>query len=120
MNDTIDNINTNTSTDGIEKTIRPLEMQGRVALFVYYNSYKGTKQLTRFGDLGYSSRKAHYSVLYVNEEKVQEITEQLYALKFVKKVRPSHLKELNTNFSEAFTETNLELKKQLQAALEKI
>ena len=97
-----------------EKKIRPLEKQSRVALFVYCSSYKGNRQLTRFGDLGYISRKANYSVLYVNESEVEEVTEKLKQLKFVKKVRPSHLKDMNTNFSEAFVETNTALKAELE------
>ena len=103
-----------------DKTVRPLEMQGRIALFVYCNSYKGNRQLSHYGDLGYTSRKAHYSLLYVNEEDVSETIKKLKALKFVKRVRPSHLKDLNQNFSEAFAETNEVIKGQLVDALGKL
>ena len=34
-----------------DKTVRPLEMQGRIALFVYCNSYKGNRQLVTMGIL---------------------------------------------------------------------
>lgn len=103
-----------------DKAVRPLEKQGRIALFVYCNSYKGNRQLSHYGDLGYTSRKAHYSLLYVNEEEVSETIKKLKALKFVKRVRPSHLKDLNQNFSEAFAETNEVIKGQLEAALGKL
>lgn len=100
--------------------VRPLDKRKRSALFVYCNSYKGNRQLNRYGDLGYTSRKAHYSLLYVNEEDVAETIKKLNELKFVKKIRHSHLQELNTNFSEAFAETNEEIRRQLDAALAKL
>ena len=56
----------------------------------------------------------------MNEEDVSETIKKLKALKFVKRVRPSHLKDLNQNFSEAFAETNEVIKGQLEAALGKL
>jgi len=98
-----------------KKEIRPLEVPGRIAIYVYCNSYKGTRQLARFGDVAYTSQKAHYSLLYVDEEQLSELLPKLEELKFVKKVRVGHLKEMNKNFSEAFLLTNQEVKKELEA-----
>lgn len=103
-----------------DTAVRPLEKQGRVALFVYCNSYKSSRQLGRYGDLGYTSRKAHYSVIYVNEEDAAETVKKLKELKFVKRIRRGHLKDLNKNFSEAFAETNAAIKDQIEAALTKL
>lgn len=97
-----------------EKTeIRPLVVPGRLPVYVYCTSYKGTRQLTRYGDVGYSSQKSHFTLLYVDEEKLDETLEQLNGLKFVKKVRVGHLKSLSSNFSEAFAQTNLEVKQEM-------
>ncbi|EKF51051.1 YlbG family protein [Lactococcus garvieae] len=103
-----------------DREVRPLDKQSRVALFVYCNSYKGNRQLGHYGDLSYTSRKAHYSLLYVNEEEAETTIKKLKELKFVKRVRRGHLNDLNKNFSEAFAETNAEIKGQLEAALAKL
>ena len=96
-----------------KKEIRPLEVPERVAIYVYYTSHKGARQLARFGEVIYTSQKSHYSLLYVEDQKLSALLEQLKSLKFVRKVRISHLKEMNKNFSEAFVQTNLEVKNEL-------
>ena len=104
-------------SDIIEKTdsteIRPLEVPTRLPIYVYCTSYKGTRQLMRYGDVGYSSQKSYFTLLYVSEEKLEETLKQLNALKFVKKVRIGHLKDLSANFSESFSETNREVKEEM-------
>lgn len=102
MGDIIENLN--------KKEIRPLQVPERTAVYVYCNSYKGTRQLTRFGEVAYTSQKAHYSLIYMDTEKLSELVPQLEELKFVKKVRIGRVKELNKNFSDAFIQTNLEIK----------
>lgn len=94
--------------------IRPLDVQGRTPLYVYCTSYKGSRQLMRYGDVGYSSQKAHYTLLYVNEEQVEDTLKQLNNLKFVKEIKVGCLKNLTDNFSEAFIETNRELKEKME------
>jgi uncharacterized protein YlbG (UPF0298 family) len=96
-----------------QKEIRPLEVVERAALYVYCHSYKGMRNLSRYGDVGFSSQKLNYSLLYVDKKNVPELLEQLNALKFVKKVRVSFMKDMNTNFSEAFALTNQEIKQEL-------
>jgi len=95
------------------KEIRPLFIKERVAVYVYCYSHKGTRQLSRFGEIAYSSQKSHYSLLYVNQEELSDLVKKLEDLKFVKKVRVGHIKELNQNFSEAFNQTNLEVKEEI-------
>ncbi|MGM9886410.1 MAG: DUF2129 domain-containing protein [Lactococcus sp.] len=95
------------------QTIRPLDVIGRVPLYVYCSSFKSGRQLGRYGDGGYVSQKGHFSLIYVNEAEVEEKIEQLNALKFVKKVSRGHMKELDLNFSEAFAKTNLEVKEEM-------
>lgn len=107
-------------TDIIEKMgqneIRPLIVPGRLPVYVYCTSFKGTRQLSRYGDVGYVSQKGHFTLLYVNEAELEEKVEQLNALKFVKKVSVSHMKDLDSNFSEAFAKTNLEIKQEMDVS----
>ncbi|RZI49750.1 DUF2129 domain-containing protein [Lactococcus kimchii] len=97
-----------------KKEIRPLEVPERVAIYVYCHSYKGARQLARFGDVIYTSSKSHYSLLYVEDNEVAELVKKLEELKFVKKVRVGRLKALNQDFSGAFAKTNLEVKEALE------
>ncbi|MCM6845945.1 YlbG family protein [Lactococcus lactis] len=97
-----------------KKEIRPLFIKGRIAVYVYCYSYKGTRQLSKFGDVVYTSQKSNYSLLYVNNENLSDLLSKLKDLKFVKKVRVGHIKELDQNFSEAFAQTNLAVKEEIE------
>ncbi|WP_158007183.1 DUF2129 domain-containing protein [Floricoccus tropicus] len=76
-----------------------LEIQKRRALYIYYNSYKHTRQLRKFGEPVYTSRKLRYVKIYVNEEEVEEVKEKLEALHFVKEVQLSYIPDLEMDFS---------------------
>ena len=98
----------------MRKEIRPLFIKERIAVYVYCYSYKGTRQLSKFGDVVYTSQKSNYSLLYVNNENLSDLLSKLKDLKFVKKVRVGHIKELDQNFSEAFAQTNLAVKEEIE------
>jgi uncharacterized protein YlbG (UPF0298 family) len=90
----------------LEKTkIDPLEITGRTAVYVYYSSYKHVRQLTRLGDLVYSSKKARYVLLYVDTSSLDMIISKLKALHFVKEIKVSAFDHLDLNFSSAFQKT---------------
>lgn len=97
-----------------KKEIRPLFIKERIAVYVYCYSYNGTRQLSKFGDVVYTSQKSNYSLLYVNNENLSDLLSKLKDLKFVKKVRVGHIKELDQNFSEAFAQTNLAVKEEIE------
>ncbi|MDN6065737.1 MAG: YlbG family protein [Lactococcus lactis] len=97
-----------------KKESRPLFIKERIAVYVYCYSYKGTRQLSKFGDVVYTSQKSNYSLLYVNNENLSDLLSKLKDLKFVKKVRVGHIKELDQNFSEAFAQTNLAVKEEIE------
>ncbi|PCS12386.1 hypothetical protein RU89_GL002379 [Lactococcus cremoris] len=50
----------------------------------------------------------------MNNDEVADLLNKLKELRFVKKVRVGHIKELDQNFSEAFIQTNLEVKEELE------
>ncbi|GFH42787.1 hypothetical protein Hs30E_13380 [Lactococcus hodotermopsidis] len=90
--------------------VQPLEIVGRTAVYVFYSSYKHVRQLTRFGDMLYSSKKARYALLYVDTADLDTIVPSLEKLHFVKEVKVSALDSLDRNFSAAFLETTQALK----------
>ncbi|GAX46969.1 DUF2129 domain-containing protein [Pseudolactococcus reticulitermitis] len=93
------------TTEFEKKAIPPLEIVGRTAIYVYYSSYKYVRQLSRFGDLGYSSKKVRYALLYVDTATLETLVPKLMALHFVKAVKVSEFDHLNRDFSSAFQET---------------
>ncbi|GEO66191.1 YlbG family protein [Levilactobacillus spicheri] len=76
-----------------------LTIQPRQSLIVYTYSLKQTRQLKRYGTVMYVSKKMRYVVLYVNQGDVEQLTEQLKQLRFVKRVVPSMRPAINETFN---------------------
>ncbi|MBF0787964.1 MULTISPECIES: YlbG family protein [unclassified Streptococcus] len=74
------------------------EKQERISLTVYLHYNRDARKLNQYGDIIYHSRRLRYLLLYVNRENVDSLIASLKKEKFVKKVIPSYLKELDTNF----------------------
>ncbi|WP_096435528.1 YlbG family protein [Alteribacter populi] len=70
----------------------------RVGLAVWVQSLKHVKQLRRFGNIHYVSRKMKYIVIYCDGEKVDQTKEKLESFHFVKRVSLSMRPWLNTEF----------------------
>lgn len=74
------------------------EKQERFSLTVYLHYNRDARKLNQYGDIIYHSRRLRYLLLYVNQENVAALMASLKKEKFVKKVVPSYLKELGTDF----------------------
>ncbi|MGT2964930.1 DUF2129 domain-containing protein [Streptococcus acidominimus] len=74
------------------------EKQERLSLTVYLHYNRDARKLNQYGDIIYHSRRLRYLLLYVNQENVAALMASLKKEKFVKKVVPSYLKELGTDF----------------------
>ena len=74
------------------------EKQERPGLIVklYYN--RDGKKLQSVGDVLYHSKKCRYVQLYVDSDKADQVMEDLKKERYVKKVLPCHLKDLDTDF----------------------
>ena len=74
------------------------EKQERTGLIVtlYYN--RDVKKLQSVGDVLYHSKKCRYVQLYVDSDKADQVMEDLKKERYVKKVLPCHLKDLDTDF----------------------
>lgn len=78
-----------------------LEIRQRQGVNVFVKRLKQSKQLRRFGDIQYVSRRMHYVVIYMDRDKVAENVAKLRQLNFVKKILVSPRPELNMDFSQA-------------------
>lgn len=86
-------------------------MKERRALYVFYKSHKNLRNLSRFGEVIFTSQKYNYSCLYVDQLDLNAIVLKLKEQNYVCEVRIGVLQELSSNFALAFIKTNEELKK---------
>lgn len=70
----------------------------RQGLIVWVNSMKYVKQLRRYGNVHYASRKMKYAVLYIDMDKGKEMIQKLESLHYVKKVEESFKPFIKTTF----------------------
>jgi uncharacterized protein YlbG (UPF0298 family) len=70
----------------------------RRGLSVFLHSLKFSKQLRRYGNVHYISRRLKYAVLYCDGNKVDEIAAKLESLHFVKEVKRSYKPEIKTEY----------------------
>lgn len=70
----------------------------RLGIFVYLYYNRDARKLNKYGDFHYHSKRSHYVLLYVEQEKVEALVSELSGLKFVKEVRVSHLDDIDRNF----------------------
>lgn len=74
------------------------EKKERTSLTVYLHYNRDSRKLNHYGDMIYNSKHLRYVILYVDAEKAEEVMSRLKKEKFVKKVVPSYIKELDQNF----------------------
>lgn len=73
----------------------------RQGIIVWLHSLKQVKQLRKFGNIHYVSKRLKYVVLYCDQQDVEKIMEKLNSYSFVKKVEPSYRPFLKTKFENA-------------------
>ncbi|TFB23351.1 DUF2129 domain-containing protein [Filobacillus milosensis] len=71
-------------------------MVKRQGLVVWIKHHKYAKRLRRYGHMIYSSRKQKYLLLYVDQDQVEDVIEQIQRLNFVKKVDYSYKPYVDT------------------------
>ena len=73
----------------------------RRAIIVYYNGRRVLRSLHHYGQLRYASKHFHYAILYVNQDRYDEIKERVQHLRAVKRVINSARPDLDPTKSEA-------------------
>ena len=71
----------------------------RTGLIVWLNDVKSAKGLDRYGTVHYMSKRMKYAVLYLNTNRLEEVTAQLRKLPFVKKIERSYRNEIKTEYN---------------------
>lgn len=70
----------------------------RQGIIVWVHSLKQVKQLKRFGNIHYVSKKLKYIVIYMDMDRVEDAVDRIKSLSFVKKVDLSYKPFLKTEF----------------------
>ncbi|WP_458414009.1 YlbG family protein [Schinkia sp. CFF1] len=70
----------------------------RQGIIVWVHSLKQVKQLKRFGNIHYVSKKLKYVVIYMDMDRIEETAERIKSLSFVKKVELSYKPFLKTEY----------------------
>jgi uncharacterized protein YlbG (UPF0298 family) len=58
---------------------------------VYFRNPKVLKQVEKFGEIKYFTKKKKYAVIYVNEEELEQKKKEIQGLKLVSRVEESLL-----------------------------
>ncbi|AWI12048.1 MULTISPECIES: YlbG family protein [Bacillaceae] len=70
----------------------------RQGIIVWLYNIKTAKNLRKYGNIHYISKRLKYVVLYCNQEEIEIIMDKLKNFPFVKKVEPSYRPFLKTDF----------------------
>lgn len=73
----------------------------RQGIIVWFQHRKNIKQIRRFGNLIYVSKRMRYAVLYVDQEEVEATIENMSKLSFISKIDLSYKPFLKTDFENA-------------------
>ncbi|MET3558298.1 uncharacterized protein YlbG (UPF0298 family) [Streptococcus rupicaprae] len=74
------------------------EKKARQSIVIYLHYHRDIKKVVGFGDVVHTSRRGRYVVMYLDENQVQEVVAKLSKEKYVKKVVPSYIKDLDQKF----------------------
>jgi uncharacterized protein YlbG (UPF0298 family) len=80
----------------------------RVGLAVWIQSLKQVKQLRKYGNIHYVSKKMKYVVMYCDEDRSEQTMEKLRSLHFVKEVSISMRPWIKTEYQNSVPEKEKE------------
>lgn len=73
----------------------------RVGLAVYVKSLKAARNLRKFGNIHYMSRRLNYVSMYIAADTFEQTVERIARLDFVTRVEHSHRHEIKTVYDNA-------------------
>jgi len=73
-------------------------MNKRQGLIVWFQHRRNVNKIKRYGHLIYTSKKLKYAVLYVDQEEIEYLEDQLLKFPFIKKIERSQKPCIRTNF----------------------
>lgn len=75
-------------------------IEKRRAIYVYLRSMRQVKQIRKYGQVEFVSKKMHYVLLYMDADLIEETKNKLIKLGFVVRIKDAIRANLNTNLNE--------------------
>lgn len=88
-----------------------MEMKKREKIYIWLYSFKQFNALKKFGLIHYSSRKMKYVVMYVDEDQLEDVIDQISQLSFVREVQKSPQKSVDMTFEHSLDNWMKNIKK---------
>ncbi|MDO5456913.1 MAG: YlbG family protein [Atopococcus tabaci] len=88
-----------------------MEIKKREKIYIWLYSFKQFNALKKYGLIHYSSRKMNYVVMYVDEDQLEDVIEQISQLSFVREVQQTPQKEIDLSFEHSLDDWIEEIKK---------
>ena len=92
-----------------------MEQVERRAIIVWLYTLKPIKQLKRFGNIHYISKRLKYIYLYVNEDEVESVMDKVSKFHFVRKVEVFPRHEVRMDFTQILPELREEIELEKRA-----
>ncbi|MFC4025448.1 YlbG family protein [Oceanobacillus longus] len=73
----------------------------RQGIVVWFQHMKNIKQLKRYGNLIYTSKKLRYAIIYVDQAEIEEVEIKMMKHSFVSKIERSYKPFIRTDFENA-------------------
>ncbi|WP_010649512.1 YlbG family protein [Oceanobacillus massiliensis] len=73
----------------------------RQGLVVWFQHMKNVKQLKRYGNLIYTSKRLKYAVIYVDQEQMNDVEIKIMKHSFVSKIERSYKPFIRTDYENA-------------------
>ncbi len=70
----------------------------RRGIYVYFKSFKDLSKLEKYGNFISYSKRGRYACIYVDENRMDSIIDDLKKKKFVKKIEISEMSNLHLSF----------------------
>lgn len=81
----------------INENLKKIGLFSRICIVVFLKNISDQYKLRKYGDIVYFSKKMKYCVLYVTENDLEKVKDEITSLTFVKNVEVADSDSLNLN-----------------------
>ncbi|GIP20340.1 MULTISPECIES: YlbG family protein [Paenibacillus] len=73
--------------------------QERTGYIIWVSDLKAARNLDKYGNVHYLSKRMHYVVMYVNADRAEDIMKNVRKLSYVRKIERSYRNEIKTEYT---------------------
>jgi uncharacterized protein YlbG (UPF0298 family) len=72
----------------------------RTGYIIWVSDIKAARNLEKYGNVHYISRRMHYAVIYMNADRAEDTVKNIRRLSYVRKVERSFRNEIRTEYND--------------------